>query len=128
MRHPNVYGIDMPAPEELIAHGRNTEEIAEEIGADWLVYQDLDDLIACAREGNPELESFDCSVFDGVYPTGDIDAGYLQQVRDTRNDAVRAAAGAAGVGFDVARLTAILHPESLDGFGGFESKGLASSV
>ena len=92
VRHPNVYGIDMPAPEELIAHGRNTEEIAEEIGADWLVYQDLDDLIDCAREGNPELESFDCSVFDGVYPTGDIDAGYLQQVRDTRNDAVRAAA------------------------------------
>lgn len=87
VRHPNVYGIDMPAPEELIAHGRSTEEICELIGADWLVYQDLDDLIACAIEGNPTLRNFDCSVFDGIYPTGDIDAGYLAEVRERRNDA-----------------------------------------
>ncbi|BAM03903.1 amidophosphoribosyltransferase [Phycisphaera mikurensis] len=92
VRFPNVYGIDMPAPEELIAHGRTTEQVAEEIGADWLVYQDLADLVACSREGNPQIERFDCSVFDGVYPTGDIDAGYLEGVREKRNDAAQTAA------------------------------------
>ena len=94
VRHPNVYGIDMPAPEELIAHGRTTDEVAEAIGADWLLYQDLEDLIACAREGNPKLRDFDCSVFDGVYPTGDVDAGYLARVREDRNDAAKAATAA----------------------------------
>ena len=65
VRFPNVYGIDMPAKSELIAHGHTTEEICELIGADGLIYQDLSDLIASAREGNPEIEQFDCSVFDG---------------------------------------------------------------
>ncbi|MEM9883333.1 MAG: amidophosphoribosyltransferase, partial [Planctomycetota bacterium] len=90
VRHPNVYGIDMPAAHELIAHGRSVDEIAAEIGADWLLYQDLDDLVACAREGNPSIERFECSVFDGRYVTGDIDAGYLSDLRDQRNDEAKA--------------------------------------
>ena len=89
VRHPNVYGIDMPAAEELIAHNRSVDEIAAEIGADWLVYQDLDDLVECAREGNPDIERFECSVFDGDYITGDIDAGYLSDLRTNRSDAAK---------------------------------------
>jgi amidophosphoribosyltransferase len=90
VRHPNVYGIDMPAADELIAHDRSVEEIAAEIGADWLVYQDLDDLIECAREGNDTIERFECSVFDGQYVTGDIDAGYLMDLHENRNDQAKA--------------------------------------
>ena len=86
VRHPNVYGIDMPAAEELIAHNRTADEVAELIGADWLVYQDLEDLVACAHEGNPEVEQFDCSVFDGRYITGDVDDGYLSFLQEDRND------------------------------------------
>lgn len=86
VRYPNVYGIDMPTPRELIAHGRNVQEIQELINADWLVYQDLDELVRCSREGNSEVEAFDCSVFDGVYVTGDIDEAYLQRLDAARND------------------------------------------
>ncbi|MEM8738008.1 MAG: amidophosphoribosyltransferase [Planctomycetota bacterium] len=86
VRYPNVYGIDMPAAHELIAHGRSIDEIATEIGADWLLYQDLGDLIECAREGNPHIGLFECSVFDGRYVTGDIDAGYLSDLETTRSD------------------------------------------
>ena len=86
VRFPNVYGIDMPAKSELIAHGHTTEEICELIGADGLIYQDLSDLIASAREGNPEIEQFDCSVFDGQYITGDIDDAYLDRLAKSRND------------------------------------------
>ncbi|MEM7627535.1 MAG: amidophosphoribosyltransferase [Planctomycetota bacterium] len=90
VRHPNVYGIDMPAAHELIAHDRSVDEVAKEIGADWLIYQDLDDLIECAREGNPHIDDFECSVFDGRYITGDIDAGYLSDLEETRNDLAKA--------------------------------------
>lgn len=90
VRFPNVYGIDMPSASELIAHGRTEEEVQTLIGADWLVYQDLDDLIACAREGNPDVERFDCSVFDGHYVTGDIDETYLSRLEKLRNDSARA--------------------------------------
>ena len=86
IRHPNVYGIDMPAATELIAHGRSEQEVADQIGADWLVYQDLEDLITCAREGNPEIQAFDCSVFDGRYVTGDIDDGYLTDLSRSRGE------------------------------------------
>ncbi|MEM8782624.1 MAG: amidophosphoribosyltransferase [Planctomycetota bacterium] len=102
VRHPNVYGIDMPSAPELIAHGKRVEEIAKEIGADWLVYQDLEDLIACAKEGNPKIDGFECSVFDGRYVTGDVDAAYLEGLDASRNDAAKAAAAQsrqqAGVG------------------------------
>lgn len=87
VRYPNVYGIDMPSADELIAHGRSVEEVAAEIGADWLIYQDIDDLVACAREGNSDIQQFDCSVFDGQYITGDIDSEYLEELHERRNDA-----------------------------------------
>jgi amidophosphoribosyltransferase len=86
VRYPNVYGIDMPAASELIAHGRTTEEICELIGADWLVYQDLQDLVACSLEGNSKVSGFDCSVFNGEYLTGDIDQAYLDRIESLRND------------------------------------------
>lgn len=89
VRYPNVYGIDMPAAHELIAHDRTEEEVGRLIGADWLIYQELDDLIDACRDLNPEVERFDCSVFDGRYVTGGIDAAYLQRLEDRRNDAAK---------------------------------------
>jgi amidophosphoribosyltransferase len=89
VRYPNVYGIDMPSAEELIAYQRTPDEIGELIGADWLVYQDLEDLVASSAEGNPEIEHFEDSVFDGVYVTGDIDQNYLDHIHELRNDASR---------------------------------------
>ena len=87
VRYPNVYGIDMPSAHELIAHNRTTEEVAELIGADWLIYQDLPDLIDAVSEGNPKLTRFDCSVFDGDYVTGDVNEAYLGKIEQARNDA-----------------------------------------
>ena len=86
VRFPNVYGIDMPSAKELIAHGRSDEEIEKIIGADKLIYQDLEDLIETCREGNPKIKRFDTSVFDGNYVTGDIDEAYLKALDDRRND------------------------------------------
>lgn len=86
VRFPNVYGIDMPNREELVAHGRNVEQIAEEIGADRLVFQDLDDLISAVRKGNSKLKTFDCSVFNGEYVTGDVNGDYLDNLQNQRND------------------------------------------
>ncbi|ABE58622.1 MULTISPECIES: amidophosphoribosyltransferase [Chromohalobacter] len=86
VRYPNVYGIDMPVASELIAHGRSDEEVGELIGADRIVYQELEDLKAACRDVNPTLEEFDCSVFDGQYVTGDIDAAYLADLEAARND------------------------------------------
>src|SRR5690606_33548720 len=63
VRYPNVYGIDMPTAEELIDHGRSEEEVAQLIGADWLIYQDLDDLLASSAEGTPQVKEFDCAAF-----------------------------------------------------------------
>ena len=86
VKFPNVYGIDMPSPEEFVAHQRSTDEIAREIGADWLIYQDLDDLIQSCNRGKANITQFDCSVFDGVYVTGDIDQKYLDDIDQRRND------------------------------------------
>ena len=86
VRYPNVYGIDMPSANELIAHGRSDDEVGKIIGADWIIYQDLDDLIASGTEGNPEVKRFDCSVFNGDYVTGDVDEAYLNHMHATRND------------------------------------------
>ncbi len=89
VQYPNVYGIDMPSPKELIAHGRTTEEVCEEIGADWLIYQDLKDLIAASAEGNPDIAEFECSVFTGEYAAGDVDDNYLKALDAERNDNVK---------------------------------------
>jgi amidophosphoribosyltransferase len=89
VRYPNVYGIDMPSASELIAHGRTDEEVEKLIGADWLIFQDLEDLIAASAEGNPNITSFECSVFDGKYITGDVDAEYLHNLENNRNDAMK---------------------------------------
>ena len=86
VRNPNVYGIDMPAASELIAHGRTTEEVQEAIGADRLFYQHLDDLLDSAREGNPERVKFEDSVFSGSYITGDVEQSYLDELEAARND------------------------------------------
>jgi amidophosphoribosyltransferase len=86
VRHPNVYGIDMPVKTEFVAHERNESEIGRVLGVDWLLYQDLDDLEAACRELNPKLRAFDTSCFDGHYVTGDIDANYLKGLNDERND------------------------------------------
>lgn len=89
VRYPNVYGIDMPSRGELIAHGRSVDEVMQLIGADWLVYQDLDELLRCSREGNPRIEDFECSVFNGVYITGDVGEDYLNRLHAERNDAAQ---------------------------------------
>ncbi len=86
VRYPNVYGIDMPSATELIAHGRTEAEVCELIGADSLVFQDLEDLVACSHEGNEAATGFDCSVFNGEYITGDVDQGYLDHIEAQRND------------------------------------------
>jgi len=86
VKYPNVYGIDMPTTQELIAHGLTTEGVCKAIGADWLVYQDLDDLVMASSEGNPEITKFDCAVFDGSYITDDVDEFYLNRLAEKRSD------------------------------------------
>ena len=85
VKYQNLYGIDMAATNELIASGRTDEEVAEEIGADWLIYQDLDDLVASAKEGNPLIENFEMSIFNGEYPTT-VSDDYLQELEVSRKD------------------------------------------
>jgi len=87
VRFPNVYGIDMPNQRELVATGRDEAEIACEIGADLLVYQDLDALKDAVRAVNPRLGDFEASCFDGKYITGDITADYLSQLAVDRHEA-----------------------------------------
>ncbi len=86
VRFPNVYGIDIPTSTELVAWNRTEDEVAAKIGADWLIYQDVDDLVNAAKAGNPEIREFDTSCFTGHYVTGDISAAYLEQVSLLRND------------------------------------------
>jgi len=90
VRHPNVYGIDMPSPKEFVADNRDIGEITKEIGADWLVYQDLDDLITAVQQGNEDIDSFDSSCFNGEYITGDVDEAYLKHLDDLRSDSSKA--------------------------------------
>ena len=85
VRYSNVYGIDMPTRDELIANGRSDEDIAREIGCDALVYQDLDAMVAAVRAGNPAILDFDTSCFDGRYITGDVTPQYLEYVEAVRN-------------------------------------------
>jgi amidophosphoribosyltransferase len=85
VRFPNVYGIDMPSAHEFVAHDRNVEQIAEELGVDWLIYQELTDLVAAIKKKS-NVERFDTSCFDGDYITGDIDENYLYYIDALRND------------------------------------------
>jgi amidophosphoribosyltransferase len=84
VRFPNVYGIDMPTRDELIATGRTTEEIAYEIGADELIYQDIDALVDDVRKTNPRVTSFEASCFSGRYITGDVTPAYLADIEAHR--------------------------------------------
>jgi amidophosphoribosyltransferase len=85
VRYPNVYGIDMPNQRELVATGRTEAEIAREIGADLLIYQDLEALKAAVRAANPALVDFEASCFDGKYITGDVTADYLSHLARARH-------------------------------------------
>ena len=86
VRYPNVYGIDMPAADELIASGRTEDEVRKLIGADWLIYQDLGDLIQAVKYDNGEITNFDTSCFSGEYVTGDVTSEYLGYVGQERSD------------------------------------------
>jgi len=88
VRFPNVYGIDMPAAAELVAHDRTEQEVQELIGADWLVYQDLSDLEAAVAEGNEKLTRFDTSCFSGEYVTG-VEPTYLSELEFARSDTAK---------------------------------------
>jgi amidophosphoribosyltransferase len=90
VRFPNVYGIDMPVAGELIASGRNEEQVAGLIGADWLIYQDLDDLVAACRHDDARITAFDTSCFSGHYVTGDVTEQFLARLERDRSDGVRA--------------------------------------
>ena len=90
VRHPNVYGIDMPAASELVAAGRTEDEVRDLIGADWLVYQDLDDLALACQHDDARVSEFDTSCFSGTYVTGDVTPEYLERLRSERSDAAKA--------------------------------------
>lgn len=90
VRYPNVYGIDMPAAHELIAHNRTEDEVCEAIGADRVIYQELGDLIDAVRKGNQDIKHFDTSCFSKEYITGDIDDAYLERTEALRNDSAQA--------------------------------------
>lgn len=90
VRYPNVYGIDMPAASELIAHGRTEDEICQLLRADGLIFQDLDDLIeAIQKKGKSDVDRFDTSVFDSEYVTGDVTVQYLDHLEQNRNDSAK---------------------------------------
>lgn len=89
VRYPNVYGIDMPTVEELIGHNRTEDEIAVAIGADRLIYQDLEDLRDAVRKGNPNIIDFEDSVFSGHYLTPEVTPDYLKKLAKRRCDSAR---------------------------------------
>lgn len=90
IRYPNVYGIDMPTCQELVAYDRTVEQVAEMIGVDRLIFQDLQDLFKSVQLENPAIHNFDASVFTGEYITGDIDKCYLDAIAAARNDKAKA--------------------------------------
>ncbi len=89
IRYPNVYGIDMPTKHELIAYNRNVDEIAQLIGVDKLIFQDLNALMISVQQENPSIREFDASVFTGKYVTGDVTPEYLENIAELRNDAAK---------------------------------------
>ena len=90
VRFPNVYGIDMPSAGEFVAYNRTDEEVGTASSAPiGSIYQNTDDLVACAVEGNPRITRYECSIFDGDYVTGDIDDAYLERLSFNRNDLMK---------------------------------------
>jgi amidophosphoribosyltransferase len=89
VRYPNVYGIDMPTSSELVAHGKTLPELERSLGADRLIYQDLEDLIDAVRHKDSGVQRFDCSVFTGEYITQDVTTEYLNQLELFRSDAAK---------------------------------------
>ncbi|WP_216934295.1 MULTISPECIES: amidophosphoribosyltransferase [unclassified Acinetobacter] len=105
VKYPNVYGIDMPAKSELIASERSVEEIREIIGADRLIFQDLEDLKDAVRTTKvPDVKDFDCSVFDGIYVSGGIDAQYLDDLQQKRSDSAMKESSYIDVNIDAASV------------------------
>jgi amidophosphoribosyltransferase len=98
VRYPNVYGIDMPAASELVAAGRTEAEVAAVIGADWLIYQDLPDLVRAVQHHDSQVTEFDTSCFSGEYVTGDVSPEYLARLQAERSDLAKAQRNAAGAG------------------------------
>ena len=96
VRHPNVYGIDMPSTSELVAAGRSEDEVARLIGADWLIYQDLDDLIRAVRHHDAAVTEFDTSCFSGEYVTDDVTPEYLARLEAERSDHAKSQRRTAG--------------------------------
>ena len=88
VKYQNLYGIDMAATKELIAHDKTEAEVADAIGADELIYQSLDDLISSVQEGNPDIKDFETSIFTGNYPT-QIEDGYLENLEEERSDIIK---------------------------------------
>lgn len=86
IRFPNVYGIDMPSATELIAHGRELDDICQLIGADKLIFQSIADLESAVSAANPDIKQFETSVFNGQYITNDIDQNYLEKLDAMRNN------------------------------------------
>ena len=89
VRYPNVYGIDMPSANELIAYDKTESEVSRLIGADFVIYQDLDELVDSVKQGNTLIDKFDCAVFDGHYVTGGISDSYLKKLDINRNDGTK---------------------------------------
>jgi amidophosphoribosyltransferase len=99
VRYPNVYGIDMPAASELVAAGRTEDEVARIIGADWLIYQDLPDLVRAVQHHDSQVTEFDTSCFSGEYVTGDVTPEYLARLQAERSDLAKTQrSNTAGVG------------------------------
>jgi amidophosphoribosyltransferase len=90
VRHPNIYGIDMPSAEELVAHGRSDEDVQALLGCDWLIYQDLADLEEAVAGPKKRIEKFDSSCFSGEYVTG-VEAGYFDRIKQLRSDSAKQA-------------------------------------
>jgi amidophosphoribosyltransferase len=101
VRYPNVYGIDMPVADELIAYGRTDEEVQEALGCDWLVYQDLEDLVESVQRGNRAIRRFDTSCFNGEYVTGDVSPEYLEHLGSNRSDCAKSKRSADNTGIDL---------------------------
>ena len=110
VRFPNVYGIDMPSVQELIGNGRTEDQIDAAIGADHLIYQDLSDLSDAAREGNPKIQKFDASCFDGQYITGDINKDYLDRIEQARCDTIKTGRSMAQSGNDHVSAEVLTFP------------------